>query len=730
MNRDKLEAAIVGGMVGAAAAMLPGYMTGLRGRWGEFAKGAAVTAGVATLGYNIDSKHPIEGMLLGLAWGSTKLLPKASVPMIGKMPIDDVVNLANGGKATVEREASNVARGMITAVPDPARRAAIAEAVDKGDLSGLSPTERKVADVWKQISLDYGTQAKNAGLIQDLIQNYVAHIVEKTSQPQTMVQQVMAEVFGGPSGVGGMGGKPGFFKPRKYDTFADLQKALQGSGLQVKTMDIAEISHAYIMGVGKALANKRLIDNLQQAKSGPAALIAKIDKAPQGYVTINAPQLRGMAVHPDIAPSLKFVMERNDPGAFKNAALALSMATKRLATGLSYFHAANLMNAYLAANGLEAVGAKSHIDAALKLYRNGGQGDVVDIGLRNGLRVEAGRPGESDLQAMTKLGALMDHYVERATGFDQKFGEGALGRFERFQRKYFDSVTWDYLHTGMKLSTFIAKFEKAIANGEHEKPGMDRDKVAAQVASFVNDTFGGLDWYRVATETESAFGRKMAMNVLSPGARQSLQILMFAPDWTMSTFRALYKALPNSKQMPLTTKLHQGYVMRTALMYAILMNGYNMALSGHPIWQNPDYGHSPTRIDNGDGTETQVAKHAMEGAEVLMNPRQAALDKMGFIPKQLLEQLSGREYLRAEGEAPKIKSRTGHLLNSLAPIPMQEGLSSDRAGSDKVKRWIGSTMGLPTYGITTKERAQLKEKRSADRDIRAVKKLLGEDVDE
>jgi hypothetical protein len=385
--------------------------------------------------------------------------------------------------------------------------------------------------------------------------------------------------------------------------------------------------------------------------------------------------------------------------------LAASLSLKRIATGLSLFHAQNLFNAYVGASGFGTLKAKSAIDAALKAYRDGGLGDTTDLLLRNGLKVEAGRPMEVDLHAMAKAGALADGFINRAFGTKFSAFEKGFGGVEKLQRETFDRLTWDYLHTGMKLAVAHREVERLML----KNPKLTKDEVAKQVSSFVNDTFGGLDWYRVATETQSQWARKMAMSALSPRGRAKLQIGLFAPDWTLSTFRAMYKALPGSGDMPLTRGLHQKYVARTAVMWATLLNGYNLYASGngdpskgHNIWDNKD----PTRIEWADGTTQQIAKHAMEGPEWLMRPRQTALGKLGTPVKLPLELATGKEYLQADGNAPAITSRTQHVLGALAPIWAESGADPVRTPNDSISRAVASFMGAPFHGRTKEEKAR------------------------
>ena len=184
-----------------------------------------------------------------------------------------------------------------------------------------------------------------------------------------------------------------------------------------------------------------------------------------------------------------------------------------------------------------------------------------------------------------------------------------------------------------------------------------------------------------------------------------MQILMFAPDWSLSTFRAMYKGLPGTNSKPLSAQLHRNYLMRTAVIWGVLMNGYNLAVGGKPIWDNKD----PTKIEYKDGTTQQVAKHAMEGAEWAINPRQTMLNKFGYVPKEMATQLQGVEYLSTKGNAPKMDSRLGHALKGILPMSAQQTGVEGRGPLTGLKNAVMSSLGAPTYGMTAEEKVASKE---------------------
>lgn len=728
-DRDKLEAAIAAGAVGAAAGLLLTNAKHLSNNWKDTLGLAATTAGVSYGLSRLDKDHPAEGALLGMLWGASRLLPPAAVPKVGNLTIDELANLNLGALQAVARKAANIRDGIKASIPDPVRRAEVSKLIESGNHSTLTPEEKQVADAWKTVTDDYAKILTSEGLLHDFIDNYVPHIVEKVPTATVGGLQALLDSLLGPQG--GSSPRAGFLKARKYATFNDLQNALQQhSGLQIKTMDISEIAHSYITSVERVLANKRFVDNFKLESKGNPAMIQRADKAPPEYIHLAIPQLRGkliqihpnktvaqpdLVVHPDLAPSLSFLLEPYRPGALMNLATAVSMASKRLNVAGSFFHAENIGTAYLAAGGAtDLIFRKGQaISAALQAYRSGGAGDTIDYGLRNGLMVEAGRPEETGIGSAQRLGAMIDKGLASA-GIKTSITEGALGRIDRFQRNTFDKVTWDYAHTGAKLATFSLEFEKAVRQAE-KKSGQpstheQKNEIARQVAAYVNDTFGGQDWYRLATDDKSKIGRALALSMLSPKGRAAMQIAVFAPDWTYSTFRSIYKALPYSGSRPLTRSLHQQYALRSAVMVGVISNTLNYLNTGHFMWDNDE--QNKFRIQTRSGLSYQPFRHSTEFYEFLKDPVKILTGKLGYIPKEALSQLWHREYLGGDPrKQPEMQgSRILHVAKDLAPMSVQ-GLAGrpERDLGDKILYGLAGTAGIPVYGETKAEKSKRAE---------------------
>lgn len=183
-------------------------------------------------------------------------------------------------------------------------------------------------------------------------------------------------------------------------------------------------------------------------------------------------------------------------------------------------------------------------------------------------------------------------------------------------------------------------------------------------------------------------------------------ILMFAPDWTISTTRAAVKAFGRPDFIRPTTLagLHQQYLIRAAAYYLLVGDAINYSMSGHHLWENKD----PTVLDMDPKGEThmQWSKHTMEPVHWLTKPAQQGINKMGIIPREITEQALGVDYLSSKGRMPPIKNRIKHLAKNFEPISAQQ---ADQGGAGSV---VAGFAGVPIYGKT---KAQ-KDKEKAERD--------------
>ena len=677
-------------------------------------------------------------------------------------------NLRN--KDANDRVIHNQRDEIIKDIPDPARREAIAVAVDKGDLTGLTPEEVVVAKKYEALAKDIGDRAVKQGVVKGLLEDYVTHILDWTGAPKGLREEFIAKLLGTSSAdptMRGMDTTSKFSKERKFKTFADLQAFIDDANariaasgksewrLNIKTKDIAEIYKEYALSMEKAIENKTLVDNLKQIRNvAGETLIKEVNKdnpLPPGWEMMDSPQFAGYAVHPDLKPALKFVFDAG-PGDFMNAIGQLSQVVKRVNVVGSFFHAKSLMEVLsstgipiytplkeaivlpLVEKGVKAVTGKdiqlSAISKAVEQFKNGGLGDNVDTWIRqDGLKLEM--PEDVSQGILTLTGKFADEMIGKF-GPKTRALEKTLSTVEKYTLGYFDQYTWNYLHTGGKIMVADAYLEKARRQATQEGKPFDEPAVRKEIARFVNDSFGGLNWFDAATSANTEFGKRMAMAAYSPEGRRALQVLLFAPDWTLSTVRAFTSALPKqlnpTKWQPIegikgmmspTTKADYArlYQFKTALTYLTLVNGINMITADRPIWENKD----PTRVEYPDGTSMQAMKHAMEPYHWIMDPDKTLANKLGFIPKAAIIGIAGTEY--ASPQAPKIVPPDvtgissidsaigrGQAVASMA-TPFQIQAAATAPEGEGAKRALLGTLGFPVYGGTPEQKKAARAER-------------------
>ena len=721
----------------------------------------------------------------------------------------------------------NESRRMMEAVTDPARREAIAEAVDRGDLSGLNPEELAVAKQYQDLVKQIGDRAVKEGVVKGLLEDYVTHILDWAGAPPGAREEFIRALLGTSSrdpSMKGMSTESKFGKQRVFKTFADLEAYIDDANariaaagksdfrLKLKTKDIAEIYKEYASSMQKAIENKRLIDNLKQVRNvNGESLVKEItpeSPLPEGWEIMDSPQFAGYAIHPDMVPALKFVFDAG-PGDLMKAFGAISQLTKRINVIGSFFHAKSLMEVLsssniplwtpikeaivlpLAEKGIKATTGKniqlSAITKAVEQFKNGGLGDNVDKWIREG-GVQLEMPEDVSSGILSSTGKFADSMIGKF-GPKTRILEKSLTTTEKYTLGYFDKFTWDFLHTGGKIMvadgylakarrTHVENSQKAIEKAKKitdeqlnkqaleaskdagwdinddayrgpeenkrlqdleykntlnrlkkqrdeaikEQP-FDEAKARKEIGSFVNDSFGGLNWFKAATETQNEFGKRIAMAAYSPAGRRGLQIALFAPDWTLSTLRAFTSALPKelnpTKWQPVegikgmitpTTKADYArlYQFKTALTYFTLLNAINMMTANRPIWENKD----PTRIEWPDGTSMQAMKHAMEPYHWIMDPDKTFANKLGFIPKAIIVGVGGVEYASPAAQKLVDQSAVGRLEAVGAMVaPFQFQAAGSAPEGEGFERAALGTLGFPVYGSTPEQKKQKRAER-------------------
>lgn len=700
----------------------------------KLAKGLTLAAIGATAGAIYNKDHPLKGawaggillpMIGGLHW--SKMWPTLQ-DMFSRPEKTNTSMLLDQHEAAVKRNniaMDQVYENMKSILPDKKSRESVTRWLDDPSSTPLTNQEYEAAKVARQFYDNTGQAAFQNGVLGELLNNYVNHEWGNSKGAKALQERISQEI----GKVSNMSPKDRHALSRKFLTIALGEE----NGLTPRTLDVAELMRIYGRSMGRAMANKTLLDSLKTEKLFPNkddTAIMPAGKAPLTYVYINHPTLSRFKVNPVIAPSLKFLFDVQNPSAITRAAEVLNMAWKRMKVSFSAFHPINLIIAHAAANPFSellrhpqdvpmSVIGKSRGHTA---YKNWYQGSDIDNLITNGLEVESQRGGvtSEDVKGDAFYDSLrsIQNFMD---GVIPKSGTLTAGTVRRINQAS-DQIIWNNVHKGLKLITALNAYERMTRTWAKElekNPGAnipEPEELARQAASFANDAFGGLNWRRLADDATTKFGREMALRMASPAARRVNQILLFAPDWTFSTIRMFTKAAKGGTGItglirPRTeTDLRRQYILRSAILYATLYNALNVAMVGHPIWDNKD----PLSVDLGNGETTPANKHFLEFPHLVWDtlhgrPFQFWLNKLGTVPKEVGEQALGVEYLSDKAMRPMKESRGSHLLNSLAPIGLEN--LQDKGTPEA----LASMSGFPIYGVhaprTPEEKEVAEEKR-------------------
>lgn len=730
--------------------------------------GIAAVAGGAALGAYLDPQNPIHGGLYGAVAGAlaTKIRPRAIAEAVQRATAPrDLISIEDLSRQTVyargqaKRAAYQLSTHVEREVPNATRREAIFAHLDGNEGVKLTPREAAVAKVVRQFYDILGAAAKKAGVVRELLDDYATRIYGRESQGL-----LASKMVGGQTGLDSP-----FGKRRAFPTLAEAEAAGHHPITTdiSKVVEAYSDSVTSAMENRNYIASLRAAKTPEGT-----SLIAKEGKAPRDYVFIDHPQLRGLRVHPDIAADLRFIFDQTQVGPIIRSLDAINTTQKRAAVMFSLFHATALEHALLGATSIlkspgraVRIAAQSFAPAifgenlAVKMIREGGAGDAYDSAMKAGLKVGLERQSPALQELRSGFYEMMDGGTKFLDSVVPKLGTATLGTVTAINHM-FDRAMWGRFHTALKMETWADKVAE-LSRNDARRPGpqgvKSLDEIHRAAASFTNDVFGGLDWQGISREFTSRWGRELASAAFSPTGRLGMRTLLFAPDWTISTTRAFLKAFGKAGALagaagvlgsqidpdhPLVgglmaagagalaarglglksggsgiagllrprelADLHRQYILRSALIYSVLVDALNVQMSGHHFWDNKD----PTRLDRGDGTTQQVSKHFMEPIHWLLSPRQQALNKLSFVAKEPLNQIMDTDYLSVsgaprmgktpKGEQVSLGTRAAHVARAFDPISVQQSYEGGASRS------LAGFLGAPIYGRTSAERAAAK----------------------
>jgi len=531
-----------------------------------------------------------------------------------------------------------------------------------------------------------------------------------------------------------------FFRERIFDNINDALEA--GNKLKPGMDDPVKLLQVYTFAASKALANKNIVHYLKNHRNiygktqtgSPLSHSIMYDTQsiiPETFrpyfKEFRHPLLnnnKSYFVHQDVMKSLNMLFDAKNENELMGAIFNTNLMMKRSAVGFSFFHAGALVESMFFAGVPFKV-----IKEFLKPRSKNQIMSLIDnpnLTLENFTfaKEASERLGFKDIVSFARASRL-EISTPEDVGYDRfyailqkidndflkpHFGIQPMAKVEKVY-KWFDRITWDRLFSQAKLYTFLKQLDSIVQPGDTMSSIYTKARTAAQ---FTNDAFGGQNWEAITQSIANPTYKKFAQTMFKPASRGYMQLLMFAPDWTISNIRIIGKSLPGFNSDPISRRMYQYYFARAALMYATIGTGLNYMFTGHSQLENKD----PTRIDMGDGQVLTFSKQLMEPFHWVTDPQGTALKKLGSLPRGVVEILTNKQYLTTKWSPNittnddtaiekffKIGGKAGEkflpiwLLQSTRTIAdrlEQQGLSSDLAVDVAVDFILGQT-GHPRY---------------------------------
>ena len=403
------------------------------------------------------------------------------------------------------------------------------------DLSqSLPPEIKKVADEISNIYSNIGTEALDAEVIRNVIENYAARLWD-FGEGKTRTENFRK-----------FGTSTKHSKQRKLSTIVEGWS--KGMNLSIKgaTNNLALLKEEIV----KTIEDKKMIDALKKITDvdGNSLLTTKqLD----GYKKVEHPNFKTWQWAGKVEPSEDqqaygrnfFVtedgtlFERKDlyaPEAQANnlnnilgisklkGIKAIDTLTKYNANlkawilQTSLFHHMAFLRSYYLGTNRKTFKEMNLIDAVNEGNKMIDELDpVIVLGVRNGLTVGRKQDwDESLLQDKTFVDSILDQ---------SKASKAVKEKIFKFRKDQADFL-FGVVGSGLKAKAFAIEYRNQIK----KYPNEDVDAVAKRVASLINDDFGGLHLQRM--------GR-------NPTLQHIFRLLALAPDWTESNIRTMIKAV-------------------------------------------------------------------------------------------------------------------------------------------------------------------------------------------
>jgi hypothetical protein len=506
--------------------------------------------------------------------------------------------------------------------------------------------------------------------------NYVPHVTRREFAPDDA--SIWQDTLMDAHRAGQLQTTSRFTKRRTHDTIVEALDA----GETLLTEDISSLIRIYGKSMLRSQINSRLISQLSKMKSSATGkpLLGAKHQVPDWYVEFKHPNFRTgprgedyLYVNPNLAPDLRLYFDTNDPNIANRILQNIILISKRSALGLSLFHNMALGWSALVAGQSPIQVSKNFLPLG-RAWRSKGhmaiageEGyEVLQLGMRNGLGlgILEELKGDTLINAMRRIGKFAE---ETTVGNRYLKPIGKMGnmsmRVTARAQEILDRYLWDQVNSGLKATHFITTFEKLVyqdakAAAKEGRKLATRDLLAQRAAQFTNDAFGNQNWNQMAMNVENHMGHRIAAALNKPSMRGYIRMLVFAPDWTLSNIRVIWKAAPallpkkmqrNLGLMDAATPEYLAYSIRSALLFAMVAEVLQQTSGQGSIFD--DSLKDALRPDLGDGKQMEISKQLSEVLRLFIHgPAHVFTHKMSTPLKAMANTDSLGEFLMEFGK--------------------------------------------------------------------------------